>query len=100
PPPRIAPSRPGLPEDRRELGGKNDLELVVAAVRRPLVGTPAHEDGRVPEAGALQGVVLHLAHPLDAGPLPGEGLTPAPPPGRAGHPGPAVDRARPLPPGV
>ena len=54
---RAVPTGPS-PEDLGELGGRRDLELVVAAVRRRLVRPPAQEDGRVPEAVALQVVVL------------------------------------------
>ena len=53
-------------ENLGELGGGRDLELVVTAVRGPLVGTPAQEGGRVSEAVALQVVVLHLAYALDS----------------------------------
>src|SRR5437867_132611 len=85
-------------EDLGELGGRSDLELVVPAVRRPLVGTPAGEDGRMPEAGALQVVVLHLADALDPKRLPGEILALAPAAGRTRHPGPSLKGAGPLPP--
>src|SRR6266571_9346310 len=87
-------------EDLGELGGRSDLELVVAAVRRPLVGTPAQEHGRMPEAGALQVVVLHLADALDPERLPGEVLALAPAAGRARHPSPSLEGAGPLPPRV
>src|SRR5262249_22316792 len=60
------------PENRRELGGRRDLELVVAAVLGSLVGAPALEDRRVAEAVALQMVVLDLAHALDAQRFPRE----------------------------
>src|SRR5207249_401795 len=93
-------SRPPLPEDRRELGGRNDLELIVATVGRSLVGTPAHEDGSMAEARALQVVVLHLARPLDAERLPGQILALAPAAGGAGHPGPASDGTGPFSPRV
>ena len=57
---------------------RRDLELVVAAVARPLVGPPAQEDRGVAEAIALQVVVLHLAHPLDPQRLPRQVLARAP----------------------
>ena len=50
---RVArPSRhePRAPKTRLELVGRRDLELVVAAILRPLVGPPAHELRGVPEA--------------------------------------------------
>src|SRR5207248_2326851 len=87
-------------EDLGELGGRSDLELIVAAVRRPFVGTPAHEGGRMPEAGALQVVVLHLADALDPERLPGEVLALAPAAGGARHPSPSLPGAGPLPPRV
>src|SRR5207247_5276490 len=77
-------------EDLGELGGRSDLELIVAALRRPFVGTPAHEGGRMPEAGALQVVVLHLADALDPERLPGEVLALAPAAGGARHPSPSL----------
>ena len=55
-----------------------DLELIVAAVARRLVGTPAQEDRRVAEAIALHVVVLHLAHALDPQRLPRQILAGAP----------------------
>src|SRR5204862_3848585 len=65
---------------------RGDLELIVAAVDRPLVGTPPHEDRRVPEARALHVVVLDFAHPLDAQRLPRQVLAGAPAALTAGHP--------------
>src|SRR6185295_12457997 len=88
------------PENLGELGRRRDLELVVAAVRRPLVGTPAREDGGVPEPIALEVVVLDLAHALDAQRLPGEILARAPPALAAGHADRALDRFGPVPPGM
>src|SRR4051812_30168547 len=49
-----------------ELVRGRDLELVVAAVDRPLVGTPSREDGRVPKSRALHVIVFHLAYAFDA----------------------------------
>src|SRR5439155_821669 len=103
PPSRVAGKATSLrllPEDLGELGGRSDLELIVAALRRPFVGTPAHEGGRMPEAGALQVVVLHLADALDPERLPGEVLALAPAAGRARHPSPSLQGAGPLPPRV
>src|SRR4030095_4733256 len=56
-----------------------DLELIVSAVRGLLIGTPAQEDGCVPEASSLHVVVLDLAHALDAQRLPREILPRTPP---------------------
>src|SRR5580765_4642619 len=53
-----------------ELVRGRDLELVVAAVDRPLIGTPSLEDGRVTESRALHVIVFHFAHPFDAKRLP------------------------------
>src|SRR6266566_1827873 len=61
-----------------ELVGAGDLELIVATLLCRLVGPPAQEDRRVAKALALEMVVLHLAHPLDAQRLPGEILAGAP----------------------
>ena len=75
-------------EDLLELVSLRDLELIVPAVLRLLVGTPSQEDGRVPEAIALEMVVLHLADPLDPERLPREILPRAPSalaPRHAGH---------------
>src|SRR5688572_30160419 len=88
------------PENLRELGGRSDLELVVAAVRRSLVGTPAEEDRRVPKATALQVVVLDLAHALDPERLPGKILAGAPAALPTGHAYGAVPDVRPLAPRV
>src|SRR5437899_4198201 len=97
---RRSASRASLPENLRELGGGRDLELVVAAVGRPLVGTPAHEGRRVTEAIALQVVVLHLAHALDPEGLPRQILAGAPTALAAGHANVAVADVRPLAPRV
>ena len=72
-------------EDRLQFVRRDDLELVVAARLRRLVGTPADEGGRVTEAVALQMVVPDLADPLGAKRLPREVLARAPAAGRAGH---------------
>src|SRR5262249_14899130 len=66
-------------EDRRELERRSDVELVVAAVRRPLVRPPADERRGVAEAVPLQVIVLHLADALDAERLPRKILAGAPP---------------------
>src|SRR6185369_6589696 len=72
-------------EDLPELRGRCDLELIVAAILRAFVGTPALEDGRVPETVALEMVVSDLAYPLHAQGLPGEILALAPAALSAGH---------------
>src|SRR5207248_7025381 len=88
-------------ENLVELIGGGDLELVVAAFGRRLVGPPAQEDRRMAEAVALEMVVLHLAHALDAQRLPGEVLARAPAALRAGHAlGRALRRLRPFAPGM
>src|SRR5262249_5200976 len=72
----------GAPGPRREnlleLIGAGGLELVVAAFRRRLVRAPAQKRGRVAEAVALQVIVFHLAHALDAQRLPRQVLARAP----------------------
>src|SRR5581483_1270655 len=88
--PRSAAPNPALrppprPENALQLVGRRDLELVVAALARRLVGAPAHEDRGVAEALALHVVVLHLAHALEAQRLPREVLPGAPAALRAGH---------------
>ena len=65
-------------EDLLELVRSRDLELIVAAVARLLVGAPALEHRGMPEAVALHVVVLHLAHALDAQRLPRQILARAP----------------------
>ena len=82
---RRQPERAGRAEDLLELVRRRDLELIVAAVRRRLVGPPALEDGGVAEAVALHVVVLHLAHALDAQRLPRQILAGAPAALAAGH---------------
>ena len=58
------------PNTLRELERSRDLQLVVAAVARRLVGTPALKNRRVAEPIALHVVVLHLAHTFDSERLP------------------------------
>src|SRR5439155_24193259 len=94
-PPASGASRPGR-EDPGEVVGGRDLELVVAAVARLLIGPPAQKRRRVAEAVALQVVVLDLAHPLAAQRLPREILARPPAPLR---PRPARAAALGLPPG-
>src|SRR6185312_207116 len=72
-------------EDLLERERRRDLELIVAAVLRPFVRTPAQEDRRVAEAIALQVVVLHLAYAFDAHRLPRQVLARAPSALGAGH---------------
>src|SRR5262249_35009553 len=69
-----------------ELVGRRHVALVVAAIARRLVGPPSEEGRRVAEPIALQVVVLHLAHALDAERLPREVLAGAPATVSAGHP--------------
>ena len=88
------------PEDLLELGGRRDLELVVAAVSGLLVSAPAQEDRGVAETVALQVVVLHLADPLHAQGLPREVLARAPPALSPGHALGAVSHLRPVLPGM
>src|SRR5207253_8563353 len=78
--------RPGR-EDLGELVGTRHLELVVATGGGALVRPPAQEGRGVAEAVALQVVVFHLAHALDAQRLPGEILAGAPATLRARHAG-------------
>src|SRR5881628_527426 len=78
--------RPGR-EDLVELVGTRDLELVVTTGRGSLVRPPAQEGRAVAEAVALQVVVFHLAHALDAQRLPGEILAGAPATLATGHTG-------------
>src|SRR5262249_27655179 len=53
-----------------ELVRSRDLQLVVAALARRLVGPPAQENRGVPKPVALQVVVLDFADPLDSQRLP------------------------------
>src|SRR5262249_49731843 len=57
-------------EDPLELVGGRHLQLVVAAVTRPLVRAPAHELRGVAEARTLHVIVRDLADALGAQPLP------------------------------
>src|SRR5439155_15121116 len=70
-------------EDALQLVGRSDLELVVAADLRPLVGAPADELRRVPEARALHVVVGDLAHALGPERLPAQILAAVPAAGGA-----------------
>src|SRR3954469_1260027 len=70
--------RPTIGKNLLQLVSGRDFELVVAAIAGRLVGAPAQEDRRVAEAVALQVVVLHLAHALDAQRLPRQVLARAP----------------------
>src|SRR6185503_8033430 len=87
-------------EDALELVGLADLELVVAAVLRRLVGPPAHEERAMAEALALHVVVFDLADALDAQRLPGKVLAGAPAALRAGHAAGLRGGAGPLAPGM
>ncbi len=73
-------------EDLLELVRRSDLELIVAAVSRLSIGTPAQEDGGVSEPIALQVVVLDLADALDPHRLPRKILAGTPSALSAGHP--------------
>ena len=99
-PARVAPSRarrrmrrraspsaePALGvEDRRQLVRRSDLELVVATVSGLAIRSPPQKRRRVPEAIALQVIVLHLTDPLDPQRLPRQILAGGPPALRAGH---------------
>src|SRR5215211_1684041 len=66
------------PENLLELVRGRDLELIVAAVGRRLVGTPPLKDRGVAKAVALHVVVLHFAHALDSQRLPRQILARAP----------------------
>src|SRR5687768_9277539 len=72
------PLLPRRAEDLLELVRSRDLELIVAAVRRPFVVAPALKDRGVTESRPLHVVVLHLAHPFDAERLPRKILARAP----------------------
>src|SRR5262245_60066213 len=73
-------------EDFRQFVRRRDLELIVAAVGRLPVRPPPQKDRRMPEAAALEMVVLHLADTLDPQRLPRQILAGAPPALSAGHP--------------
>src|SRR4249920_1555553 len=85
---RASTRRSGSAEDLLELVRSRDLELLVGAVGRRLVGPPSHKDRRVPEARALHVVVLHLAHALDSQRFPRKILARTPSALTAGHPSP------------
>ena len=72
-------------EDPRELERRRLLELVVAAVGRRLVRSPALEGRPVPEPVALEVVVGDLGDALGAERLPRQVLAPVPARGRAGQ---------------
>src|SRR2546422_6833979 len=78
----IRATRVACPEDALQLVGRRDLQLIVAAVLRALVGTPAHELRCVPEAGPLHVFVRDLADAFGPQRLPAQVLTtiPAAPP--------------------
>ena len=73
-------------EDFLELEWSCYLELVVAAVQRALVGAPAEEPRRVPEARSLHVVVGDLADAFRPERLPAQVLAAVPPAGRARQP--------------
>src|SRR5262245_41354034 len=77
----------GSAKDLLELVRGRDLELIVAAVCRLFVGTPALKDGGVTETRSLHVVVLDLADALDPQRLPREILAGAPTALPARHPG-------------
>src|SRR6476660_9262679 len=85
-------------KDLGELGRRGDVELVVAAVGRLLVGAPAQKARRVTEAIALEVIVFHFADALDAQRFPGEILARAPAAVAAGHAHGAVHHLGPMPP--
>src|SRR5262249_38590016 len=91
---------PEVPEDLGELGGRSGLEMVVATDVGLPIGAPTQKDSPVPEAIALQVVVLHLAYALDPQRLPSEILARAPAALRARHADGAIGRLRPLSPGM
>src|SRR5207244_3226755 len=73
-------------EDTLQLVGWRDLQLVVTAVVRRLVGPPAHELRGMPEARPLHVIVRDLAHPLGPEGLPAQILAAVPAAGRARQP--------------
>src|SRR5829696_2568734 len=87
-------------EDLFQLVRRGYLELIVTAVERLLVRTPAHEDAGVAEAGPLHVVVLDLADALDPQRLPREILARAPAALPSGHPRRLTARVRPVTPGM
>ena len=74
----VRPARAARAEDALELVRRRDLQLVVAAILRPLVGAPAHEVRGVPEARALHVVVGDLADALGPQRLPAQILAAIP----------------------
>src|SRR6185369_14978254 len=76
---------PPCSENILQLVGLRNFELVVAAILRRLLRSPAQEDRRMPEAIALQMIVFYFADALDAQRLPREILARAPPALRSGH---------------
>src|SRR6185369_11152391 len=52
--------------------GLDGFQLVIGAIARRLVAPPAQEHRRVPEAPALQVVILHLAHAAGLQRFPGQ----------------------------
>src|SRR5439155_26729607 len=77
---------PAGAEDALQLVGRRDVELIVAAVLRPLVGTPADELCGVAEAAPLHVVVRDLAHAFGAEWHPAQILAAIPAAARAGQP--------------
>src|ERR1700709_880167 len=75
----------GRAEHLLELVRSRDLELIVAAVARPLVEPPALKDRGVSKAIALHVVVFHFADALDTQRFPREILARAPAALAAGH---------------
>src|SRR5258708_31238951 len=73
-------------EDLLQFVRGDHLELIVAAIFGLFVGPPPQKRCGVPEAIALQVVVLDLADPLDAERLPRQILSRAPPALAARHP--------------
>src|SRR5213593_4534312 len=74
----VSRARTRRAEDLLELVRGRDLELIVPAVERSLVGAPAQKDRSVAKPRSLHVVVLDLTHALDAQWLPREILPRAP----------------------
>src|SRR5712691_1876569 len=72
-------------KDALQLVSGRDLELIVAAVLRSFVGTPAHEVRRMPESSALHVVVGDLDDALGPKRFPAQVLAAIPPARGAGH---------------